>query len=282
MKGIVGPQDPKDDFDIGHDMEAYAAARWARRNPDWRVSAGEVQFHVPANHFPFPAIGTIDRRTSRGSWRRVLEVKIARNQTDMEAWGDDLSGECPEDYAAQVLAQRLFVAAAQPSAKWLPTSHLLAIGPYWNERVYEIEYDPSVASWIIDECARFYRSLAGDTPPDLDDTPATYECLKALHPDIDPDGVVDIDPELAVDYLEAKAGEKAAKSAALGATNRLLAAMERAHYAKVGRTLSDAGDLVGGITVADRRNNGKGGVSLYAGRSVTPEMIRQLEGSTPQ
>lgn len=270
MKGIVGPQDPKDDFDIGHDMEAYASARWVRRNPGWKMSAGEVQFHVPPFHFPFPAMGTIDRRASRGSWRRIVEEKVARTQTDLETWGDDLSGNCPPDYAAQVLAQRLFVAAAQPSAKWLPTSHLIAIGPYYNERIYEIDYDMDVAAWIIDECAKFWRSLAGDTPPDLDDQPATYECLKALHPDIDPDGVVELEPDVAAGWLEAKAAEKAAKSAVLGATNRVLAAMERAHYAKVGD-----------ITVADRRNNGKGGVSLYAGRSATPEKIRELEGSTP-
>lgn len=285
MKGIVPPEPPKDAFDIGHDMEPYAANRWVRRNPGWNVSAGEVQFHVPSGHFPFPAVGTIDRRTSRGSWRRILEVKIARNLSDAEVFGDpDLTGSCPPDYAAQVTAQRLFVAAAQPSAKWLPTSHLLALGPYFNERVYEVDYDLDVAAWIIDECADFWRSLDADTPPPLDDHPATYTCLKQLHPDID-DAVVDIDPELAIDYLRAKQAEKDAAAAAVGASSRMLAAMGRAKYAKVGRVVNEAGtDLVGGITVGDRRKNGKGGVSLYAGRT-TADKIRQAvtnpEGNQP-
>lgn len=278
MKGIVPPDPPRDAFDIGHDMEPYAANRWMRRNPGWSVSPGEVQFHVPDGHFPFPAIGTIDRRTSRGSWRQILEVKIARDLSDLERFGDDLTGDCPEDYAVQVIAQRMFVAAAQPSVKWLPTSNLLVVGPYFNERIYDVEYDADVVAWVIDECAAFWASLADDVPPDLDDHPATYECLKALHPDID-GTEVDIDPALAIAYLQAKADEKDAKAAAQGATNALAAQMKSARYAKVGRVQTDAGQWVGGITVADRRNNGKGGVSLYAGRGVTPEKVRQMEGT---
>lgn len=268
MKGIVPPDPPKDAYDIGHDMEPYAANRWMRRNPGWSVSPGEVQFHVPDGHFPFPAIGTIDRRTSRGSWRQILEVKIARDLSDMERFGDDLTGDCPEDYAVQVIAQRLFVAATQPSVKWLPTSHLLVVGPYFNERIYDVDFDADVVAWVIDECSAFYSSLGGDVPPDLDDSTATYECLRAKHPDIESGAEAHINAALAVEYLQAKADEKAAKAAAQGATNRLAAAMRTAQYAKVG-----------GITVADRRNNGKGGVSLYAGRGVTPDQIRHMEGT---
>lgn len=267
MKGLVPPDPPKDAFDIGHDMESFAAARWARRNPGWKLSAGEVQFHPPGGHYDFPAVGTIDRRASRGSWRRVVEVKIARNQTDLETWGDDLTGECPEDYAAQVTAQRMFVAAAQPSLRWSTISHLLVVGPYFNERIYEVDYDPNVAAWIIEECSKFWVSLQDDKPPPLDDSVATYECLKAQHPDIEKGAVANIEPGLALDYLEGKAFEKQAKAAAQLATNRLLAALGRAQYAKVGD-----------VTVADRRNNGKGGVALYAGRSATPDAIRHLAG----
>lgn len=268
VKGIVPPEEPKDAFDIGHDLEPYAANRWLRRNPGWRISAGEVQFHVPAGHYDFPAIGTIDRRASRGRWRRIVEVKAARNMTDLELFGDDLTGDCPEDYAAQVIAQRMFVAASQPSAKWLSTSHLLAIGPYFNERIYDIEYDLSVASWIVDECTKFWRSLQRDSPPPLDDSTATYECVKALHPDIAGGEYVNIEPALAEDYLIAQAESKAADKHAQGVKNRLLAAMKTAQYAKVGD-----------VTIADRRNNGKGGVSLYPGRSATVEQIRTMEGS---
>lgn len=264
-KGIVPPEPPKDAFDLGHDMESFAAARWLRKNPGWHLSAGEVQFHVPEGHFPFPAAATIDRRASRGAWRKIVEAKIARNQTDLEAWGDDLTGECPEDYAAQVMAQMLFCAAAQPRAGWATNADLIAIGPYFNERIYPIEFDQNVASWIISECTEFHASLAGDTPPPLDDSVATYQCLKAQHPDIDAGVDVNIEPGLALDYLEAKAAEKVAKAAAQGATNRVAAAMGNAQRAKVGE-----------LTIANRQNSGSGGVSVYAGRSATVEDIREI------
>jgi putative phage-type endonuclease len=277
MKGITPGDPPKDAYDIGHDYEPAAANRWARKNPGWKISAGEVQFHVPAGHYPFPAVATLDRRASRGAWRRVVEVKIARNATDLEAWGDDLSGDCPEDYAAQVMAQMLFCGATQPAAGWTTVGDLLAIGPYFNERIYQIEYDANVASWIIEECTSFFASLKSDIPPDLDDTVPTYECLRELHPDID-GTTAPIDPALALDYAECVAAEKHAKAATQGAKNRLLAAMKTAQYAAVGATLDpDTGNYVGGFRIADRRNNGKGGVSLYPARNINPDNVRQTE-----
>lgn len=273
MKGNVPAEPPADRFDLGHDVEPFAANRWLRdpRNAGWKVSRGEVQFHVPADHYPFPAMGTIDRRASRGRQRRVVEVKMARNQTDVETWGDDLTGDCPEDYAAQVTAQRMFAAAAQPTVHWLETSHLLVLGPYFNERIYEVEYDMGVAAWMLEECEKFWQLLQDDTPPDLDDTVATYECLKELHPDINAGETVNIAPGLAIRYLEAQQAEKAAKAVTQGTKNELLAEMGNAQYAKVGD-----------IVVADRRSNGKGGVSMYAGRAATPDKIRFMEGSASE
>lgn len=271
MKSLVPPEAPKEAFDIGHDMEPYAANRWLRRNPGWRLSAGEVQFTIPADHFGFDAAVTLDRRAVRGSSRRVVEAKIARTITDMEQWGDDLTGDCPEDYALQVTAQRTFAAAAQPrNVRWEPVSHLIAIGPYYTERIYDIDSDASVVSWMIGECVRFHESLSGDTPPPLDDSVQTYECLRQLHPDIDAGQAASIEPALAIEYLSTYTGQKDAEKAAQGAKNRLLAAMGRAQYAKVGD-----------VTVADRRNNGKGGVSLYKAPRANPDdVIRQTEKET--
>lgn len=268
MKGNVPPEPPKDAFDVGHDMEPYAANRWRRKNPGWLLSPGEVQFSIPTSHFGFPAAVTLDRRAVRGSLRRVVEAKIARTITDLEQWGDDLTGDCPEDYALQVTAQRVFVAAAQGEqpVTWEPLSHLIAIGPYYTDRLYEIECDPSVVAWMIGECARFHKSLEADVAPDLDNSVQTYECLKQLHPDIDAGAHVSLEPSLAIDYLEADEAEKQSKAALQGAKNRLLAAMGRAQYAKVGD-----------VVVADRRGNGKGGVSLYKGRAASPDNIRQQQ-----
>ncbi|YCU56695.1 hypothetical protein ACRYGV_18125 [Mycobacteroides abscessus] len=55
MQGLVDPEPPKEVFDIGHDLEAYAANRWRRRNLGWRLSEGEVQVHIDPTSSGFRA-----------------------------------------------------------------------------------------------------------------------------------------------------------------------------------------------------------------------------------
>lgn len=254
MKGLVPPEAPKDAFDMGHDVEAYAAARYRRAEPGWLLSPDEVQAHVHPAKFGFPAVATVDRRAVRGALRRVVEFKMARNLTDLEAWGDDLRGELPDDYHAQVSALMLFTGwTAEPG-------HLLVVGPYFNERIYSVAYDRSFASWIVTKCERFYRSLAGDEPPELDNTLATYQCLRALHPDIDPDATTILDYSDAREFVTAHTELLDATERFNGARNRLVKRMERDKRAEYE-----------GIKIADRRANGKGGVSFYPNKAVRPE-----------
>lgn len=264
MKGLCPPEPPKDAFAMGHDAEVYAAVRWRRANPGWRLSPGEVQVHVDPDKFGFPAVATVDRRGTSGSARRVVEFKIARNLTDLEVWGDDLKGEAPEDYWTQVQTLMLFTGWTELAG------HLFVIGPYLNERCYTIGYDPSVASWIIAECARFFESLKGDTPPELDDTVATYECLRAMHPDIEAGAETILDPDEALDFVTARTEFETAEERYQGAKNRLLKRMER-----------DQRAILGDLTIASRRPTGKGGIALYANKAARPADIHHLTGATP-
>lgn len=261
MKGLVDPEPPRDAFDMGHDVELYAAQRYRRLEPGWRLSPDEVQAHVDPAKFGFPAVATVDRRAVRGSSRRVVEFKMARNLTDMEAWGDDLKGELPDDYHAQVSALMLFTGwTADPG-------HLLVVGPYFNERVYSVPYDRSFASWIIDKCKRFYDSLAGDEPPPLDNTLATYECLRALHPDIEPGATSVLDLEEALAFVEARLALEAAQNVFDLERNRLLKRMERDQHA-----------IVGELKIASRRATGKGSVAFYPNKAARPEDVKHLFG----
>jgi len=255
MKGLVADEPNKEAFDIGHDMEPYAANRWRRKNPGWYVSVGEVQFAPPVERFGFPVVCTLDRRASRGRSRRVLEAKIARTLTDIEQWGDDLTGDLPEDYSAQVTAQMLFTGWTK-----LP-GHLIAIGPYFNERIYEIGYDTMVADWIVDRCADFYASLSADGPPPLDNSVATYECVRELHPDID-GTTISVDAELAVAVHDASHDMKAADERLRGLKTQLLAAMGNAQYAVIGDP-----KYAGALKVATRSPHARGGVSLNLART---------------
>jgi putative phage-type endonuclease len=250
MKGLVPPEPPKDIFDIGHDYEPAAANRWRRKNPGWLLSHGEVQIVADPARFGFPVAATLDRRAVRGSARRVVEFKTARH---LEQWGDEFTDECPEDYAAQVMSQMLFTGWTKYPA------HLLVLTSHFGDHVYEIPFDAGVGDWIVERCKQFWDSLDADEPPELDDSVATYECVRALHPDIDGSSI-QYDPDEAWRLLQFAADVKENERCLREAKTRLLDAMGYAQTA-----------MVGELKVADRRSNGKGGVSLYlANKNLEP------------
>lgn len=253
MKGLLPPEGPKDIFDIGHDWEPAAANRWRRRNEGWRISSGEVQFVGTDAVSGFPYIATLDRRGSRGKHRRVVEFKTARR---MEDWGDDFTDECPEDYAAQCVAQMMFTGwTAFPA-------HLLVLGPYFNDHLYEIPYRHEVALWIREECRKFWVSLDSDTPPALDDSVATYECVRELHPDIDGTTVA-VDPDLGIAIHNANDDLNDAKKKLLGLKSKLLDAMGSAESAVIGDPLDPKKHL----KVAKRGPHASGSVALNLART---------------
>lgn len=254
MRGDIPPMAPKDAFDIGHDVEPYAANVWRRRNPGWRLSPGEVQFVVDPAHFGFPALATLDRRCVRGRARRVLQIKLARDLTDLDKFGGDFSGDCPPDYFAQVLAEMLFTG-------WTDyPGHMLALGPYYQDRIFEIVYDLDAqkeAASMIEECRGFYDSLSAGTPPPLDGSVATYDAIRAQHPEIERDAEAELDAELAEEYLTATADAKIAETAARLAKSRVLDVMGRAQYAKSGGTL-----------IARRQPGAHGSIALHAAKGA--------------
>ncbi|AHJ86332.1 RecE like protein [Mycobacterium phage 32HC] len=255
MKGLIPGDEPKDAYDLGHDIEPFAANRWRRKNPGWLLSPGEVQFVVDPEHFGFPAMATLDRRAVRGRSRRVVEFKMARDQNDADKWGDDLSGDLPADYWTQVLVAMLFTGWTD-----LP-GQLLAIGPrLGDERVYEVVYDADAkreAAFIIEECRSFYRSLSGSEPPELDDSEATYQTVRAQHPDIEKGAEVELTPELAEEFLSATADLKDLESAARLAKTRVLDVMKSAQYARCNGTL-----------IARRQPSSRGSVALFAAKGA--------------
>ena len=263
MKGHVDPDPPKDIFAAGHQFEHTAAQMWRDDNPGWKLSPGEVQFVIDPEHFGFPAMVTLDRRAVKGRSRRVAQFKIARELSDIEKFGDDLTGDAPPDYATQVFTEMLFSGFTHHAG------HLLVIGPFYNHRTYEIHYDASTAAGLIREIGTFWRSLQADEAPDLDDHVATYQTVRKLHPDIDPDTSVQIDPALAVDYLTLLADQKDVERRLRGVKTALLDAMGDTETA-----------LVGSVKVAKRAPHASGSVALNAARKTTTEDIHaaQTEG----
>lgn len=256
MKGLIDPQPHKDIFDTGHAFELALAYLWKldKQNKGWRLSPSAVQ--LPCSTWGFPALVTLDRRASRGSHRRVVEFKTARS---LEEWGDDFTDEAPADYLAQVLAQMMFTGWTQHPA------HLVVMGPFLRHHTYLVHYNEQLAQEVAARCRDFYRSLAHNQRPPLDDTKPTYRAIKKLHPLIDRDTFVEVPPDVISDLrfwrqrkLDAERKERLHR-------NRLLDLMGNAQRAAV---------RVNGtsINVALRKPHSKGGVALDVNnKALEPE-----------
>lgn len=258
MKGITPGEPERDIFDMGHDFEPAAAAIWKRKNPGWQLSPGEVQI-VADGGFDFPAMATLDRRARRGRARKIVEFKTVRH---LEEWGDLFTDQAPADYVAQVMAQMMFTGYADYPAE------LLVLGPYFQAHTYYVEYDSDVAWSIHQRCDAFYDSLDGDTPPALDDSVASYQCVREQHPDIE-SGSVEVDPPLAESILHYSLEVKELETHIRGFKTRLLDAMGNAKTA-----------TCNGVIIAERRPHGKGGVALNLNTKNLDQLRSTTEGDT--
>jgi predicted phage-related endonuclease len=240
MKGIIDPKPPKDIFAVGLAFESAMAYLWKEDNPGWRLSPGEVQYVTDA--YSFPACATIDRRASRGKLRRIVEMKIAHHTDE---WGDpDLTGDCPADYALQVIAQQLF-------CELRDTAHLMVMGPFFKHRIYTIEFDQKVADWMVSECRQFWESLHGDVPPPLDDSVSTYMAVREQHPDITYGLKREIPEALLEDWRMVRAEHATSERTLRGLKTKILDTVGDAQYV-----------CVNGEIVAARQPHGRGGIAL--------------------
>jgi hypothetical protein len=243
MRGDFDKDIPADYSNVGLAFELAMAQLWKYENPGWRLSEGEAQF--VGDEYGFPYVATIDRRASRGKNRRVVELKTARS---LEDWGDPaLDGDCPEDYVAQVTAQMLF---AGPAYQKHP-AHLVVLGPFFKHHTYEIVYHENIANWIVRESRAFWQSLQSGVEPDLDSSVATYNCVRALHPDITPGMKVEIPEALAADWRNVHAASAVTERELRGLKSKVLDQVGSAQYV-----------TVNGEVVAARQNHARGGVAL--------------------
>jgi hypothetical protein len=240
MKGFIDPKPPQDIFNMGLAFEPALAYLWKIEHPGWRLSRGEVQYVT--EEFGFPAVATIDRRATRGRAQRVVEFKIAHHTDE---WGDiNLEGDCPADYALQVIAQQVFTGLHR-------TADLMVMGPFFKHHTYLINYDERVAAWMIGECLSFWESLAHSKPPELDDSVSTYQAVRELHPDITPGLRVEIPEALAQDLHSAHTEAGLADRVLRGLKSKVLDTAESAQYI-----------CVNDEVVAVRQQHARGGVAL--------------------
>lgn len=128
----------------------------------------------------------------------ILEVKTARFD---EGWGEPGTDEIPVWYRAQVLWY-LDVFGYR-------VCHVAVLIAGSDYREYRVEYDAAEVEPMRLKARAFLDTLDAGVPPPIDGHEATYEAVRELHPDIEPERV-EIPPRIALPYLRSLAAADAA------------------------------------------------------------------------
>lgn len=197
----------------GHYLEDGVLRWWLDQHAD--ADAEGTQVYATKADWAAATPDLVATLTGTGE-RVVVDAKTAANDDD---WGD----EPPPYYIAQAVWQ-MWCADADAAYIAVLTSRLVF-------REYRIERDRDLEAAVIARCKEFYDSLSHDTPPPLDDTTATYEAVRALHPEIDADAEIELDRALAHEYVTADLAAKAAETRQRAAKSAVLDAMGKARLA---------------------------------------------------
>jgi predicted phage-related endonuclease len=244
MKGLI-PSDDGSNADAksrGHYLEDGIVRWWIDQHPDADVEGAQLYAERDGWAGSTPdVVATLTESRERV----VVDAKTA-------AFGDEWGDEPPAYYQAQMVWQMWTHDADAGYVAAL-------LGPRLTLREFRVERDRDLEAAIVARCRAFYDSLAHDTPPPLDDTTATYEAVRALHPDIDRDLSVEIDRRTAHEYVAASLALKEAEKRERAAKARLLDVMGRARLS-----------TCDGATVARRQPRGEAVSLVRVAKYISP------------
>lgn len=259
-KGLVPQQAEKPEMTWGKRLEPVICDAFQEGHPEfgvlriegavfahddrtWQVASPDARLYRPYSEGVDPATyGVVSG----------LEVKTDRFD---DGWGPTGSDEIPPYYRCQV--------------QWcmdvfgLPEWHVAFLCSGSDYREYLIKADPADQQLMRDAARGFLDTLDRDERPSIDGHGATYEAVKALHPDIDTVDFV-VPPELAEEYCTARHQLTAAEKTAKLATSRLADAMGNAGRA-----------VLGTQTIATRQARNGGTPYLVAGRNLPDFNLEQ-------
>jgi putative phage-type endonuclease len=216
MTGAVVDQG-NDSTRRGQYLEAGVVAWFADQNPDLVVGKTGTWLH----HARRWQAATPDRLISdtRNTNVELLEVKTSSMD---DGWGEQGSDQIPVYYRAQVIWQL--------DTLGLKRCHVAVLLPFLEFRSYVVEYDEAEAAFMRDAAREFLDDIEQGNRPAIDDSTATYQVVRELHPDINGEDV-EVPAELAIEFLDAIDTEYDAKTAARLARARMADAMGSARYA---------------------------------------------------
>lgn len=253
MRNELPNQPQTKDMSRGHYLEAGVLAWWK----DQHNLIGPV---LTQHYATLPdmawAAATLDALVTDDMGNTiVVEVKTSARADE---WGSPGTDEIPAYYAAQIMWQLAMV----PDAHFACVAVLL--GPGLDLVEFVVQRDDDLIAAIVERCHGFYVSLMDDdAAPDLDDHVATFEAIRALHPDITPAAEAELTREQAAEFLDSGDVAKASAARERAAKTVVLDVMAKAQYG-----------VCGGLRVA-RRQPSKNGVALY-----TATKTRLTKGET--
>lgn len=195
------------EFEVLREQPTYKLGDWAAATPDM------VAYLTDPPPVEGQYVDGLERQT-------LVEAKSVAYDDE---WGEPGTDQIPAYYYAQALWQ---LHMSGVSRCYVPI-----LGPRLRFAEYVVEYDPEMGADLERRCRAFYDSLAADTPPPLDDTVATYEAVRRVHPDIDRGESVELDAEVAYALVAGNATAKIAERHLRGAKSAVLDRMGTAQYA---------------------------------------------------
>lgn len=158
----------------GTTLEPVVLAEFQKRHPELKVYPSPGTFYHVDRPWQLANPDGVALNPETGEWF-VIEIKTARYEDE---W-DEKQNIIPPSYRAQVLwylqtfgYQRAYVATLFSGSKY---------------REFEVEADAFEQDANLRQVELWRTYLADGTQPDYDGSEATYEAVREMHPEIDPD-----------------------------------------------------------------------------------------------
>lgn len=218
MAGNTEPWQGNKSTERGTYLEDAVYQWFQERHPELTVHASTSYAHeVHANWTAAPDGIAYTEDTASG-----LEIKTSQYS---DGWGTPGTAEIPPYYLAQVAWQMIVTGMERV---YVP----VLFGQPFEFREYVVNWDDVAAdaNTIMNEVRKFQKSLDAAEAPDIDGSSATYQTIKALHPEIDGE-VIDLPNELALEFIGAKQVADAASAVMDEYKNRIAEYMGNAKKA---------------------------------------------------
>jgi putative phage-type endonuclease len=221
MAGTAPAKEATPETERGHYLEPAIVKWWSDQHPEFHVEASRDLFYAKDNprHAASPDALIYD---TGHIFTGVLEVKTAARADE---WGTPGTDEIPPYYRAQVLWQAYVLD--------VPRVHVAVLTGFLEFREYVVERDEDDLALIHEAVAAFLASLDEGRAPDIDSSSATYEVVRALHPQIDGSDK-ELDGEYVYAWLDARDQLATAKTTERHLNSLLLNAMGDAKRGLVG------------------------------------------------